>query len=107
MVNIYAMKAICISKSAAESIKETKSAKGLRRGHPFSRANRAKALFEIETKLKIHFFDFYFKNHMAALITNKENKKTGQNIGALYLQLQTGILQKEITQSMQAKLIIN
>ncbi|MFS2139166.1 hypothetical protein [Duganella sp. Dugasp56] len=79
-VNLYPWKVVCISEAALRHILTTGLADGLRRGHPFKRADRAKRLFDRAEAMKIReFIKYYFENDTVALVMRKENGKHGTN----------------------------
>jgi len=77
-VNLYSWKIVCISRKALQSVIRTKSAEGLRRGHPLKRAERAKKLFEITKPMnQSEFISYYFQHDTVALVISEENNKHG------------------------------
>lgn len=69
---------VSISRAALDHITKTGEAKGLRRGHLLSRADRAKYLFKREEPLTPEeLLSYFFEHDTVALVTQAENSKDG------------------------------
>lgn len=69
---------VSISEAALQQIANSKSAKGLRRGHILSRSERARRMFGVKEPMsKEQLTKFFFDNDTVALITKEENAKDG------------------------------
>lgn len=77
-VTLYPWRIVCISDKALRAIQRQRTTLGLRRGHPFRRADRAAVLFQRGKALsRAAFKDYFFLHDTVALVEGKENGKHG------------------------------